>query len=252
MATVTGRIKEVTQPRGGYLPVRNFTVTDMDDCGEIVSPENISPALIGLAVDYLTRLAVEGNPQSAFEISLRGARLIGDDETALGLLARVHNDLADVSIQAACQLVGYDAAYRAGPLYYKPAQNITPDRNTSANIRTMVQRMTSFLEVNPPVMEGFDLRGGYTDLVNNGDGDFLTADGLWDIKVSRRAPTSKATLQILMYWLMGLRSIHPEFRSVTSLGIVNPRLGKTWTINTKSISNDIIEEVSKNVIGYAI
>ena len=80
--------------------------------------------------------------------------------------------------------------------------------------------------------------------------DILTENELWDIKVSRYMPNSKNTLQILMYWLMGCRSIHPQFQSVSNLGIVNPRLGKTWTIKTSAIPKDIIKQVSTDVIGY--
>ena len=66
MTTVTERIKEIKQPRGGYLPLRNFTVTDMDEIGEVTSPENIRANLVGIAVDYLTRFTTYGDPVSAF------------------------------------------------------------------------------------------------------------------------------------------------------------------------------------------
>lgn len=249
MATVTSRIKEVKQPRGGYLPLRNFASDDMDDLGGITSPENIHPNLIGIAVDYLSRLTTGGNPFSAFEVSLVGARLIRDEKTALSLLRRL-DGLTDDSIRSACQLVGYDVVFRAGPAYYKPVQNIEPDQGTITSIRTMVGRITSFLEANPLVMDGFDLTGGYTELIDAGDGDLITKDGLWDIKVSKSEPKPKDTLQILVYWLMGRRSIHPQFQNVTRLGIINPRLGKIWTIQTDTIPTGVIKEVSTKVIGY--
>ena len=117
MTTVTERIKEIKQPRGGYLPLRNFTVTDMDEIGEVTSPENIRANLVGIAVDYLTRFTTYGDPFSAFEISLHGARLIQDETTALNLLRHL-DGLTDDSIRAACQLVGYDVVYRADPSWY--------------------------------------------------------------------------------------------------------------------------------------
>lgn len=249
MTTVTERIKEIKQPRGGYLPLRNFTVTDMDEIGEVTSPENIRANLVGIAVDYLTRFTTYGDSVSAFEISLHGAHLIQDETTALNLLRHL-DGLTDDSIRAACQLVGYDVVYRADPSRYKPVQDINPNQNTINNIRKMVQRMINFLESNPPVMEGFDFTGGYTDTVHIGDDDILTENELWDIKVSRYMPNSKNTLQILMYWLMGCRSVHPQFQSVSNLGIVNPRPGKTWTIKTSAIPKDIIKQVSTDVIGY--
>lgn len=99
-------------------------------------------------------------------------------------------------------------------------------------------------------MSGFNLVSRYTSLIQAGDGDLITEDGLWDIKVSKPEPKPKDTLQILIYWLMGRRSIHPQFQNVTRLGIINPRLGKIWTIQTDTIPTGVIKEVSTKVIGY--
>lgn len=102
----------------------------------------------------------------------------------------------------------------------------------------------------PKVLDGFTFEGGYTDTIASGDGDFITHDTLWDFKVSKNPPTSKHTLQILVYWRMGLRSIHKEFREVKYLGIYNPRLNKVYRIDVSKISSEIIEAVEKEVIGY--
>ena len=83
--------------------MRNFTVTDIDEIGEVTSPENIRANLVGIAVDYLTRFTTYGDSVSAFEISLHGAHLIQDETTALNLLRHL-DGLTDDSIRAACQL----------------------------------------------------------------------------------------------------------------------------------------------------
>lgn len=36
MVSVTQRIKQIKQPRGGYLPVKTFTVTTLDD-GQVLN-----------------------------------------------------------------------------------------------------------------------------------------------------------------------------------------------------------------------
>jgi hypothetical protein len=75
---------------------------------------------------------------------------------------------------------------------------------TYENIITMVKRSLNFFKKFGPVTKyGFTMRGGYTDTVSTGDGDFLTEDTLWDFKVSKKGPTSAYTLQVLMYFLMG-------------------------------------------------
>lgn len=68
------------------------------------------------------------------------------------------------------------------------------------------------------------LKAAILDTVSKGDGDLTTADTLWDFKVSKAKVKKEYTLQLLMYWRMGLHSVHPEFQSIKYLGIYNPRL----------------------------
>lgn len=44
---------------------------------------------------------------------------------------------------------------------------------------------------------------------------------------------------------MSLRSIHTKY-----LGIYNPRMNKVYRIAVENISEDVIREVEKDVIGY--
>lgn len=104
----------------------------------------------------------------------------------------------------------------------------------------------------PVVFGGLTFEGGYTDTVSSGDGDFMTADTLWDFKVSKSRPTKSHTLQVLMYWRMGLRSIHAEFQNVRYLGVYNPRLNEVYRISVDDIPRDVIVEIDRDVIGYPV
>jgi len=86
--------------------------------------------------------------------------------------------------------------------------------------------------------------------LNTGDGDFLTENTLWDPKVSKSAPTNKHTLQLLIYYLMGVRSIHFEFKQIENLGIFNPHINTVYLLPINTISSEIINEVNTTVIGY--
>ena len=92
--------------------------------------------------------------------------------------------------------------------------------------------------------------GGYTATVNKGDGDFLTADTLWEFKVSKRKPTSQHTLQLLMYWIMGQHSGQEIFKEITKLGIFNPRLNIVYLLDMANVPPDIIKTVENAVICY--
>jgi len=115
----------------------------------------------------------------------------------------------------------------------------------------MVKRSVAFWKrYGPIVKDGFTFEGGYTEIITSGDGDFLTADTLWDFKVSNKPPTNVNTLQLLVYYIMGQHSIHKEFRNIKKIGFFNPRLGQVYTLDVSSISPEIIRDVSSNVIGY--
>lgn len=134
---------------------------------------------------------------------------------------------------------------------YRPVEDIQPDLFTIENIRTMVERSLKFFEqYGPKVLDGLTFEGGYTKYVTTGDGDFLTDDTLWDFKVSKQKLQNKHTLQLLMYWRMGLHSIHPEYKNVKYLGVYNPRMNVVYRLDVNKIPADVISEVETEVIGY--
>ena len=72
--TVTGKVKQTKQPRGGYINPKLFKVEQRADKNVLNSEENINPILIGTAVDYLTRFMVGCPVNEAFSVSLKGTR----------------------------------------------------------------------------------------------------------------------------------------------------------------------------------
>ena len=55
MSSVTQRIKDIKQPRGGYIKPSQFNLQKMDDGQTLNEHENIHASVIGMAIDYLTR-----------------------------------------------------------------------------------------------------------------------------------------------------------------------------------------------------
>ena len=249
MVSVMVIIGKAKQPRGGYIKPKDLSFFELEDGIDLHTEENIHATLVGLAVDYLTRYTLGASLEEAFKISLRGARNVKELDYALDLIGEI-SGLDDNSIENACKLVGFDVAFRNSLATYTPVQSIQPDQFTIFNIRTMVNRTIAFAEkYGPIVKDGFTFEGGYNQIITTGDGDFLTETGLWDLKVSKSAPTNKHTLQLLVYYLLGLRSIHDEFNDIKELGIFNPRLNNVYMIQIKDIPSEIISEVTSEVIG---
>ena len=277
MASVTQRINNIKQPRGGYIRPSTLTSLVMNDEIILNEKENIHGTLIGMAVDYLTRFEMGSKISDAFSISLKGAKAAQTFGVKPALkvadqLAKGIKNLDNLSITNACKLVTFDAWYRNpfGAMTAKGYDEINPDEPTIENIRTLVNRGKAFFEdFGPITKDGFTFDpedastldyekmiigignyGGYTPTVNAGDGDFITKDTLWDFKVSKSTPTNKHTLQLLMYWIMGQHSGQKIFKSITKIGIFNPRLNTVYTLDIANIPNDIISTVESNVIGY--
>ncbi|MEZ7755373.1 hypothetical protein O5Y58_07655 [Microbacterium paraoxydans] len=147
-------------------------------------------------------------------------------------------------------------------VHYNPATTETlPDEFTTQRIIELVQRAVHVLEsFGGATKSGFVFadreryvlgdRGGYTDLVSRGDGDFLTRDTLWDCKVSMAKFTKDYTLQVLMYFLMGKESGLEEFAELTHIGLFNPRRNEVVRMAVADIPAEIIQTVRRDVIGY--
>ena len=65
--SVMQRIKQVDQPKGGYIKPKEFKAELLDEGTEALNPaENVSPILIGLAMDYMTRFMSGASAEDAF------------------------------------------------------------------------------------------------------------------------------------------------------------------------------------------
>ena len=217
LSSVTRRIKDIRQPRLGYVPVANLSPIKYFDWHRIEKIDSYYKPIQGMAVDYLTRFMNGTHKQKAFQISLKGAEIVGELDNASKLLDTIKG-LDEKSILATCQLVGYDVAVRRGPKYFTPVEKIIPNKKVIHNIIVLVNRSLSFLKkIGPVVLDGFTFEGGYNEIIDMGDGDYLTADTLWDFKVSEAKPEISHTLQVLVYYILGIHSIHNEFQTIKKL-----------------------------------
>lgn len=295
MVSVTQRItqynKQTGQPRGGLINPSRMTETVVEDEHGVLDHkvENLHASVMGMAVDYLTRLArvhVTRDEYTravgeVFRVALIGVQRIAvvypdsgvvkaaaevlrsleTFETAKGMVMVV---IDENTVRVACQLAGYDIGGRKDPRLWNPehgAAGPAPDEATITHVAIMLARTQAFFaKYGPITKDGFVFaapekfmlgeRGGYTDLVDSGDGDFITADTLWDMKVSVNKPTKDHTLQLLMYFLMGKESGLPEFEDLIHVGLFNPRLATVYRMAVAEVPVETIATIRRDVIGY--
>lgn len=250
MYSVTKRINLVSQPKGGYLPVRLFDELQFWDEQELLDVTSGVKAIQGMAVDYLTRYSLGQPKEVAFEISLLGAQAVSEAKEAHELLQNIVG-LDSQSIFCACKLVGYDVAIRKSASFFTHIDSEAISKELIHNIYVMVNRSVSFFRRFGPVVKcGFTMKGGYNDIISCGDGDYITHDTLLDFKTSENVLTTKQTLQIAVYYVMGTHSIHKEFQNVRKLGVYNPLLNKAYFVDVASIPNSTFAEICRKVVGY--
>lgn len=73
MKSVTQRVKEIKQPRGGFLPISLFEAIDLNDGVNLYQEENVHSSIVGMAVDYLIRFLNTDFSWRAFRTSMIGA-----------------------------------------------------------------------------------------------------------------------------------------------------------------------------------
>ena len=98
---------------------------------------------------------------------------------------------------------------------------------------------------------GVDFKpNGYTRTVDRGDGDYLTADTIWDFKVSKAKPNKMHTLQLLMYWIMGQHSGQGVFKTIHNIGIFNLRSNEVYLYDTNNLPKEIVGIIKNEIICY--
>lgn len=75
MSSVTQRINEIKQPSGGYIKPSQLEVKELNDGKILFENENLHASVVGMTVDYLTRLSMGTHVDEAFYISLQGAMI---------------------------------------------------------------------------------------------------------------------------------------------------------------------------------
>lgn len=229
---ISGHIKLVQQPEGGYIPPKMLKFESVVDGTDALNPEeNVRPYLVNSAVAYMTRFMMSGMPAKfMFGHSISMARRIGEDALAFKAydLAKTVKGLDDESIINAVKLSEFDACFFAGPESYQPIEEINPDGATIQNVRTMVERS---LHVRDTYASKWPM--------------FERPKILWDFKVSKSRPTEAQTLQLLIDWFE-----NSWFWDYEYLAIHNPRLNEVYRIRIDAIPKGVMFKVDQDVLDY--
>lgn len=266
------------QPHGGFIPPKDMAVKQFESktnnyeqlIGVIskLEEKTLSPQSFGLVFDYLLRtemaIIFKVRPAEAvidaFKVSFLGASEIDkfNDAKALAFeLIKCYSvddwksrlDYLKVA-QIASELVVYDAVFRAG--YYNPdAQPPKVSNGDKEELELMLRATEYHLLKNEDVIEfGFGFTAEGAENLLPSDGDILTKTSIIDIKCSKNEPTSKHTLQLLLYYILGLHERPSDFKTLQYIKILNPRLGKVYSYEIAKVSVETFKHIESDIMGY--
>ena len=263
MTGILSGTSSIPQPKGGILKAEFFDPVPVSlSYGRILSKENLPGDVVSGAVKMLScleamardtgfdldgRLLLERTERAVFETDHQH---IADRESAetyaRGITARVGGfDMA--AADCACKL--------AFCLLAPEGRSVSPSRiraddRTCNNILTMVERMTFFLDVMGPVRRiCFRFNGGYGNAIDEGYGLFLTDGCLWDVTVSPDPLPDDARLRLLVRYVLSLNAVDPSLKSITNIGVMNPRLNCAYMMPVSSIPEDVLLYASEGIVG---
>lgn len=276
--TVSQLVKETKQPRGGFLRPKDMHRVSLGAGEEALNAENIPPVSVGALVDRLAACLFEFNRcddwQAAAKVAFKDAHSAlaiiekAAGESGKGIVETIGSSLEaiegvdDGSIQAAHWALAASTIAYQGIGAYDPNRT-RPDHGTCENIREMVARTMSFMDLYGPVsdVEALVMTAGKERDVR-GFVDGVGVDMLYDIKTSKRPLNSKATMQVLLYWLSGT---HPGvrggemahewqrkqmalFEPIEFVGIFNARLNTLWEQQVSDIDKETVEQILTDVL----
>lgn len=232
-----------------YLEKLQWETSCFQDTKQLNKNEFRRADVIGLAVDYLSRMMITGDKNKAFRISLKFKEIpyfVNHPDNAMNKAADSFfekiNGMSDLSIINACYLVCFDDLVRAANfdhdkfLYLQTLQH-DEYKPTVDNIQIMVQRCIEYFK-HSEIDIGFGVKYGSL----HGDGDFVTDTELCDLKTSKHYPTFKDKKQVILYWFAGLHTEGLDFSKINTLSIFNPRLNMVWKLKTSQFTEELLED----------
>lgn len=268
------------QPRGGFLPISQMEVGNLsldsdyaEKVEKLLKNGNISDSLMGQCFDYGVKLeyidnrdpddcikAIKLKMLSTFSTARCGARMIGEEENcriALDRLYQAYNTPCTKYdrrkfIPIYAELARYEAISHSGNPNLKPMASKATKNEADALDYMINTTVCSFWDTIIIPSSGRSPRfyGKGAKNVEVSACDLLFDDAIVELKYSKNEPTPRHTFQLLLYYLMGLHERPEIFKWLWKLIIINPRIGKFYSIETGLLDKEMLKHIELDIMGY--
>ena len=283
MNSVTDIIKIIDQPYGGLLPISKFVESRVDDSyGTLIC--SMQPLYVGKTIDSALHLLVGKEPEKVLADALKGYntrvealankyRNPAESESQLELYIqqediKKHVDVAHMlsvireAVEKTDVVTVLNETY--GIIQYEEWNTRLSTKYNFASINDTIKtvpkgdmkKLYIMLYRTLKWLQRYDYRvqdfkfypDGYTDTVQYGVGDFICNNIMFDVKCTKNKPTSQNTVQILVYYCMGLRSNNKLYKHIKQIGLYSPITNTEWIMDVKDIPVESIQYIN-DIIG---
>jgi hypothetical protein len=228
---VRGRAEKAPQRYGGLLPLIFFERHEFGGAPLSRLSESGNPGTISSAVELIARWDLAGDPRADEEPSaaaleaIRGVRRGEYNDSGFSHLAVMQRNLEwNADDEDEFEWLEGDGD------------------ETLAHIAEMRRRVSAWFDWYGRPLQPRTVAVHSEQFHLNGHIDFLSADTVWDLKVSETAPGRADILQLLLYWLI-LRDDPENSPVIAFVGLYNPRSDIAWRIAVADIPRDVVVAV---------
>lgn len=280
MSSVSELVETIEQPIFGILPISCFEKKELKQDSYVLSGKNSIPAAhLGLIVDYCIKYILGVKLSDILHVEYAGYAehirvsairffdsiseqsltqiYIEDERKNICLsdfISKVENAKTfDDFVTNMLYVIQYGDFIRNFRYAYDRIGETFKTKLSKEELQDILvlfMRTQSWISTFDDVTPMYKFKPyGYNNTVTSGEGDFCTKNTLWDLKVSNGEPTTKDTLQLLIYYIMAKHSGNKLYKDVDSVGVYNPRLDTTWLCDIQRIKPSIIKKVS-SILGF--
>lgn len=266
-STVTGVLNGVYTYNGISLDTSLVNKLEIKD-NEVLKEEdreNVDMRILGLTVDYMTRLALakDNRNEIIFHTAIDGLHKYCDiyykrdnlaRERMMNRLSDYMRNIKDVeafSVECAYNLARFDACHRNMPMNFDPSAVMLP-LDVIRNMKVMINRTIKFIDTIGPVIGcGVGLSSNGKFDVDYAEVDYITDSCLIDLKVlSSKKLEFKHILQLLAYYILGKETYRKEFKHINKIMVFNPRYNTAHILKLSDVSEELIQSVKDNILNY--
>lgn len=235
-------IKPLFNDTVNHLMIHKEKLVDKPEKSMSRDKENISPMMVGMIVDVLTRAQLMMTSQGHFplrealcQVNPAAPQLISN------VALRLENKLLDQVKEPGWETVIILHTVLHGLAHWRLDRRprcVRPNRKTVYNILYMVDISVTYLSTLPGITTGVTLTAPCFSKLYPASVDYVSQTGLWDMVVSENEPYPTKILKLIAYDILAFDMPEYKEREFLEVGIINPRLEHRYWIHCKSFPVD--------------